>query len=447
MLLAAGNAQTEDTLLHVLLALVVIILTARLFAYLCRFVRQPAVVGEIAAGLALGPSLLGKVAPALSHSLFGHDDAMSAIAVLAHLGLIFLLFLVGLEFDFGHLRWHGRSAIVIGMVGLAVPFGLGAALAQALRLELAQSAEPIGFTLFMGTATAITAIPVLARIMMELNITATRLGTVTMAAAAIEDACGWIILAAIASFVQAKFDPWQTVLTSLLTGAFFLVMLFLVRPVLRCWVRYVMRHDKDLGPSSFAILIVIVFLCAIATNIIGIFAIFGAFLLGCVLSDEAEFKTAIMGQMRNFIGSLFLPIFFTFTGLRTDVGTLTSAMAWLLAGLVCLTGVAGKLGGCMLAARVSGFKTRDAVCVGALMNTRGLMELIVINVGRELGIIPESIYCMLVLMALVTTLMTVPLIYAFLPGTELEPHVLRRGKPRSVETQMAQISAKKDAPD
>ncbi len=422
----------EGTLLTVLIQLVVIIVAARVFAALFRGLKQPAVVGEIAAGLVLGPSLFGRFFPELSQRLF--DPSVNAVfGILSQLGLILLLFLVGLEFDFSHLRRHGKSALGISLTGIALPFVLGLGLAPLMHphLELTATGEPIsflGFTLFMGIAMSITAIPVLGRIMLELNITRTRLGAITISAAAVDDACGWILLATISSIVRSEFQPIRTLGMILETVGFFAFMLFAARPVLKRLVQYAQKREgQELGLNSFAVLLVMLFLCAIATSLIGIFAIFGAFLLGTMLSDEQEFREAVSRQLRNFLTVFFLPIFFTYTGLRTNVGTLQSGTQWLFFGAVLACAVIGKLGGCGVAAWLTGFSRREAFAVGAMMNTRGLMELIVINVGRDLGVVTDSVFCMLVLMALLTTMMTTPLLLLAMRDTELEPFIRKSG--------------------
>ncbi len=423
----SGQLHAEDLLLKVLIELIVIIVAARLFAIVFRWFRQPAVVGEIAAGLILGPSCFGYFFPATSAWIF--DPALADIfGVLSQVGLILLLFLVGLEFDFRHLRSNGRAALTIALVGIALPLMLGMGWALITHSFLESNASlpvpRLGFVLFMGVAMSVTAIPVLGRVMMELNITRTRLGAVTISAAAVDDACGWILLATISSIVRAEFDLWVSVRMILETVGFAAIMFWGVRPPMKAFIRTALRHDNgDLSPTSLAVVLVVMFLAAIATSTIGIFAIFGAFVLGTVLSDEIEFREVFARHMRDFLTVFFLPIFFTYTGLRTNLGSLNAPLLWLLFAGVLACAVAGKLGGCWIAARAGGFPSRDAACIGALMNTRGLMGLVVINVGRDLGVIPDSVYCMLTLTALVTTVMTMPLVLHFMRGTELEPFI------------------------
>ena len=422
--LAAVSGGVEDALLKVLIQLVLILVCARVFAIALRRLGQPTVIGETAAGLALGPSLFGHFFPDASRAIF--DPSVDQVfKMLSQLGLILLLFMVGLEFDFSHLKKHGRSSVLISVAGILLPFGLGWLLAHQLHSSLALDVPLTGFALFLGTAMSITAIPVLARIMMELNITPTRLGAITITAAAIDDVTGWILLASVSAIVNASFSPLRTAEMAAETILFALFVLFVLKPVLARLLRRALRKNKTLSVNWLATVFVILFLCAIVTNLIGIFAIFGAFLLGAALSTETEFKEAVAERLRDLVTALFLPIFFTYTGLRTEIGTLHSAPLWLAAASISLCALLGKFGACTTAARMSGFSWREASCIGTMMNTRGLMELIVINAGYELGVIPKSVFCMLVLMAITTTVMTVPLLRRLCKGTELEPWIGR----------------------
>ncbi|MCS6865739.1 MAG: cation:proton antiporter [Gemmataceae bacterium] len=441
---AFTQLPVEDLLLPVLLQLIVIIAAARLFGALARYWGQPSVVGEIAAGLILGPSLLGWLAPEVFQALFhpslpGLGPALAdgliakIFTVIAQLGLILLLFLVGLEFEFHHLRGHARSAMLISLAGIAVPFTLGVALAPFIHPHLEAHprvgpVSPLGLALFLGVTLGITAIPVLARIMMELNITRTRLGTITMTAAAIDDACGWIILASVIAIVQSNFDPWETLRMVGLTVSFALAMAWIVRPGLIRFFRYSQRVNRGhFSNTAMAVLLVSVLLAAVATNLIGIFAVFGAFTLGVVLSDQHELQRAAHAKLYDVVTAFFLPVFFTYTGLRTDITALPQGSGWLLCGILVAAAVVGKLVGCGLAARVSGFTWKESGIIGAMMNARGLMALVAINLGYDLGVVPQSLYCMLVLMALTTTVLTTPLLLWLRYGTELEESIARSG--------------------
>ncbi len=431
-----AQAEVEQQLVVVLLQLCVIIVAARLFAALFRRFNQPAVVGEIAAGLILGPSLLGRI-PGLHEywlMLFhpsgpGMASLGDVFTMFSQLGLIFLLFLIGLEFDFTHLKTSRGSSLFISILGIIAPFALGYGLAHLLFPHLGLDQKRfLGFALFMGTAMSITAIPILGRIMMEMGITRTRLGAVTITASAIDDACGWILLATVSALVKSDFRIMDTLLMLAETLVFAAVMLLVVRPLAARWFAgSLKKSDGFLTINSLAVLIILMFLCAIATSLIGIFAIFGAFILGATLSDQTVLREAIAARLRDFVTAFFLPIFFTYTGLRTDIGSVGGSTMWLFAFGVTAAAVVGKWGGCALAARLSGFDARESSCIGIMMNTRALMELIVINVGYELGVIPASVFCMLVIMALVTTVMTAPLLLRAMPGTELESYILDSG--------------------
>jgi Kef-type K+ transport system membrane component KefB len=429
----------EEMLLPVLLQLALIIATARLFALLFRYLGQPAVVGEIAAGLILGPSVLGYFFPGVFALVFqpqlgelsrtASDLLLGRVLTgLSQIGLILLLFLVGLEFDFAHLRWNGRTTLAIALAGIALPFALGFGLGVWMHPQVSSGGDAVGFCLFMSTALAITAIPVLARIMLELGITRTRVAAITIAPAAVEDAVGWILLAAVAAFARANFDLRETLRMIALTLAFGLFLLLLARPVL-CWGarRMLAKGQGDLGVNSLSVVFVVLLLCAAATNLIGIFAVFGAFLLGAVLSGEHAFRAAIGRRLSDVVSGFFLPIFFAYKGLRTNVSALGSWELWGLAALVSLAAIVGKIGGCGLASWLGGFTPRESGCIGVMMSTRGLMELIVINVGKDLGVIPDSVHCMLVLMALATTVITTPLLLWLMRGTELAPAVEASG--------------------
>ncbi len=434
---ALRRVSVEAVLLPILVQLTIVILAARIFAILFRRLRQPSVVGEIAAGIILGPSVLGWLFPGIFQAIFHprvHGLSPELGQVLLHwilttfseIGLILLLFFIGLEFDFGHLRWHGRSALAVSLGGMIAPFVLGLGLAAFMHPHVAADIPFLGFLLFFATALSITAIPILGRMMMELNISRTRLGAVTIAAAAADDAVGWILLAAVATIVQSQFEIGSVLLMIAQTAGFALAMVFVARPLLVRGTTLALRAgDGDLSLTGLAVLLALIFACAIVTNLIGVFAVFGAFILGAILSDRHDLRVAVNRRLRDFVSAFFLPLYFAYTGLRTNIGSLESLPLWLLCGAVTVAAILGKLGGCALAARATGSSWRDAGCIGTLMNTRALMALIVINLGKNLGVIPNSVFCMLILMALATTIMTTPILLRLMRGTELEPHIRR----------------------
>jgi Kef-type K+ transport system membrane component KefB len=435
---ALRTLNLEHLLLPVLVQLVVIVIVARLFGLLARKLGQPTVIGEIVAGLLLGPSLFGWLFPDVFAAVFKpslpdvpQDLANAAFPkvfqALSQLGLIFLLFLVGLEFDFGHLKVKGAAAAAVALAGIALPFALGAGLAPVLHphLEPHPEAGPVplvGLTLFLGVALSITAMPVLARIMLEFGITRTKIGVIAMASAAIGDAVGWVLLAAVKPVAAVGTEGFSLAATALMVAlgaGFAVVMFFVVRPLLVRYLTWSMNaNGGKLSANALAVLLAGVLLSALATNLIGISAIFGAFLFGVILCDRHEVREQVVGKLWDFVTTFFLPIYFTYTGLRTDAGSLGGL--WWVAAAVLLAAVGGKFVGCAGAARLTGFKWKEAGVIGALMNTRGLMELVVVNIGYDLGVIPKSLYCALVLMAVVTTLMAGPLVVALRRGTEIE---------------------------
>ena len=419
------NGHTENILLIFVMQLIVILASSRVFGGLFRRIGQPLVCGEIAAGLILGPSFFGGMFPALFHRVF--DPSVSQIfSLLSQIGLILLMFLIGLEFDFDHLRNNRGTALSISSAGILLPFILGFLLGRWMHSALHLGGSWINLSLFLAAAMSITAIPILGRIMVELNINRTRIGSLTISAAAADDASGWIILATVTALARSTFDPRKVALMVLETVGFAVVMVWIVRPLLKKWTASHLRTNQgELSAGGLAITLIIIFLAAAVTNLIGIFSIFGAFFLGGLLYDQREFQEAIQGRIRDFVTVFFLPIFFTYTGLRTDIGTMTGASLWVMCGLVLLTAFVGKFGGCSLAARLNGLAWREASMIGVMMNTRALMELIVINIAFELGIIPKSLFFMLVFMAVVTTYVTTPVLRRLVRSSELERDYLK----------------------
>ena len=423
--MAPTSSHVENILLIVIVQLIAIVASSRVFGVLFRRIGQPFVCGEIAAGLVLGPSLFGGMFPTLFHRIF--DPSVSQIfSILSQIGLMLLMFLIGLEFDFDHLRNNRGTALAISSAGILLPFTLGFLLGPFIHSTLHLGGSWIHLSLFMAAAMSITAIPILGRIMVELNINRTRIGSLTISAAAADDASGWIILAMVTALARSTFDPERVALMVLETVGFAVFMLWIVRPLLKKWTAYHLRtHQGKLSAGGLAITLIILFLAAAVTNIIGIFSIFGAFFVGALLYDQREFREAIQRRIQDFVTVFFVPIFFTYTGLRTDIGTMAGGSLWVMCGLVLLTAFVGKFGGCSLAARLNGLPWREASMIGVMMNTRALMELIVINIGFELGIIPKSVFFMLVFMAVVTTYVTTPALRRLVRSSELAHDYLK----------------------
>ncbi|MBI2688598.1 MAG: cation:proton antiporter [Acidobacteria bacterium] len=409
------NGHVENILLIVLLQLSVIIGAARLFGMLFRKLGQPQVCGEIAAGLILGPSFFGRFFPEISARVF--DPSVGPIfSIISQIGLVLMMFLIGLEFEFGHLKENRRAALSLSIAGMLVPFLLGIWLGEYLHGRLGLQGNPLFFALFIATAMSITAIPTLGRIMIELGLNRSRIGSLTITAAAFGDAAGWVMLAVVTAISKSAFDEWTFLRMIGAVIVFSAFMLIAVRPIaIRTIAGTLRRGNGTLSLNALAAILIVIFACAIATNLIGIFSIFGAFLFGAILYDQHEFVAAVRARLSDFVTVFFLPIFFAYTGLRTDIGTMTGGELWLLCALVLLTATMAKLGGCTAASMLSGMSWRDSAMIGVMMNTRGLMELIVINVGYELGIIPRTVFFMLVFMAIVTTYMTAPVLLRIAP--------------------------------
>ena len=431
--MSPAGGQTENILLIVIIQLIVIVAVSRIFGNLFRRMGQPLVCGEIAAGLILGPSLFGRVFPHFFQTVF-NPSVGQIFAIMSQIGLILLMFLIGLEFDFGHLSHNRGAALSVSMAGIVLPFGLGLLLGHWMHSALGMSGGWLNFALFMAVAMSITAIPILGRIMVELNINRTRIGSLTISAAAADDASGWVLLALVTAIARSSLNPIKLALMILEVVAFAACMVWGVRPLLTKWTERQMRqHQGKLSLSALATLLIMIMVAAMITNLIGIFSIFGAFVFGAMLYDKHEFRRAVQERLRDFVTVFFLPIFFTYTGLRTDIGAMGGSGLWTMCGLVMLTAFVGKFGGCWLAARLNGLRWREASMIGVMMNTRALMELIVINIGLELGVIPKSVFFMLVLMAVASTYVTTPILRRLVRSSELERDYLNSEFARRVE--------------
>jgi Kef-type K+ transport system membrane component KefB len=400
-------------LLSVLLALTVIMLTARLVGSVFAKFNQPAVIGEVVGGILLGPSLLGRIAPDLQASLL-RPEAAPLLGVIAQLGVILYMFLVGLELDLHALGSRARSTIAISNAGILVPFVLGIALAWTIFGEYGPPGVTFtSFALFLGVSMAITAFPVLARILEDKGLQRTPLGVMALTCAAIDDVTAWCLLAFVVSVTQAT--PGGALLTVALTAIYIVLMLTVGRWLM---VRLVSRLDRSsrIGEQSLTIILAAVLLSAIATEFIGVHAIFGAFLLGTIIPHESRIAGHVRERIEDVVRVMLLPAFFAFTGLRTEIGLLQSAHDWWICAAIIAVATAGKFGGVTLAARATGSTPRDSAALGILMNTRGLVELIVLNIGLDLGVITPRLFTMLVIMALATTMMTSPILTRLVPN-------------------------------
>jgi Kef-type K+ transport system membrane component KefB len=405
---AVGEARSAgtSTMLHVLLALSVILLIARGAGHVFRKLRQPRVIGELLAGIALGPSLLGVLAPAAQAYLLP-PEVVPFLGVLSQVGVILFMFSVGLELDPRLLRSRTHVSVVIAHTSIVLPLVLGGGLALWLYPRLSSSDVRFNaFALFLGVSMAVTAFPVLARILADRGMQRSPLGVLALTCAAIGDVSAWCLLAFVVSVVRSQVgDAFRIFGLVALYGA---GMLVFVRPLVR---RLVERYDNyGLTQAALSVIVVGLLLSALATEWIGVHALFGAFLFGALIPHESRIARELLASIQNVVLTLFLPIFFAFTGLHTQIGLLGGLDAWLWCGLIVLVASLGKFGGSYVAARATGFGARDAAALGVLMNTRGLMELIVLNVGLELGVVTPTLFAMLVIMAIVTTLATAPLL-------------------------------------
>ena len=427
-----------------------IVSASRLIGLLARRMRQPMVIAEIVAGIFLGPSLLGWAAPHAAAALFP-KDSLTVLSMLSQVGLILFMFLVGLEFDGKMLRGRGHTSVVISHTSIIVPFALGAVLALYLYPHLSDPTVPFSsFTLFMGAAMSITAFPVLARILVERRLLHSKLGAVAITCAAVDDVTAWCILAFVVSIVRAG-SLGVAARTTGLALLYIATMLAFVRPLLG---RLAGRsaNKEGLSQNLVAVTLVLLLLSSLATEAIGIHALFGAFLIGCIIPKANGFAQLLADKLEDLVVVFLLPLFFAFSGLRTQVGLLDSASAWWMFSLVIGVACLGKFGGSTVAARLTGLRWQEATAVGVLMNTRGLMELIVLNIGLDLGVISPTLFTMMVLMALLTTFMTTPLLEWVYPIAELakdqvaEPDVRTRVGPAEAFTVLMCVAYDRSGP-
>lgn len=411
-----------DALTHSPIALfavqaVLIVVSSRLIGLLAKRVDQPMVIAEVVAGILLGPSLLGWLLPGVSAVLFP-KTSLAALGLVAQIGLSLFMFLVGLELDPKLLRGRGHASVVISHSSIVAPFALGSLLALYLYPRLADPGVRFSaFTLFMGSAMSITAFPVLARILGERRLLRSKIGALTITCAAVDDVTAWCILAFVVAVVRTT-GMLAALKTTLLAVGYILLMLKGVQPLLR---RLGARSStrEGLTQNTVALTLVLLFLSSLATELIGIHALFGAFLLGAIIPKEGGFATTLAEKLEDLVVVLLLPMFFAYSGLRTQIGLLNTPESWLMCALIIAVACLGKFGGGTLAARAVGLKWREASAIGILMNTRGLMELVVLNIGLDLGVISPKLFAMMVIMALVTTFITTPLLSWVYPPTEL----------------------------
>ena len=405
MAVMTAAEATVQALPHILFVLGAVIVVGRVLGRILRPLHQPPVIGEVLAGILLGPSLLGS-------QLAGRilpPEAASALAVVADLGVILFMFLVGLELDMASLRRRARAAIAISSAGIVVPFGLGAVLAVWLHPRLATGDVRLTtFALFLGVAMAITAFPVLARILTDHGLERTPLGVLALGVAAVGDVTAWCLLAVVVGLARAEVGSTLLVVGG--AAAFVALMLLVTRPLL---AHLFDSPSSRLSEGSVAAVFAALFACALIADRIGIHAIFGAFLFGAVMPHDGPVARFFERRIRLTVTVFLLPAFFAYMGMRTRIDLL-SGEAWAICGLIVLVATVGKLGGVYAGARAVGVERREAAALGSLMNARGLMELIVLNIGLGMGVISPTLFSMLVVMAIATTMSAAPLLSLFL---------------------------------
>ena len=396
----------EHPLAILLAQIVTIIFVARFFGLICKMIGQPTVIGEIIAGIVLGPSLIGMYFPEFSATLFP-TASLGNLQFLSQIGLILFMYVIGMELDLKVLKNKAHEAVVISHASIIIPFALGMGLAYYIY----QSFAPIGveftsFALFLGIAMSITAFPVLARIVQERGLQKTKLGTVVITCAAADDITAWCLLAAVIAIVKAG-SFMSALYIIALAAIYVLLMIKVVRPFL-ARIGQLHQTKESLSKPIVAIFFLTLIISSYATEVIGIHALFGAFMAGAIMPENIKFRNIFIEKVEDVALVLLLPLFFVFTGLRTEIGLLNDPYLWKVTGFIILVAVVGKFVGSALAAKFVGQNWKDSLTIGALMNTRGLMELVVLNIGYDLGVLTPQIFAMMVIMALVTTFMTGP---------------------------------------
>lgn len=396
----------SDSLLHLLVALAAVLAVGQLLGRAFARLGQPAVIGEVIAGILLGPSVLGRIAPAASDAILPASIA-PALGYVAQLGAVLYMFVVGIELEFSTVRTRARATAVIALAGIVVPFSLGVGLAYWLHPygAVAGSAR-ITYALFVGVVLSVTAFPVLARILADGGLQQSDLGRLALTCAAVDDVAAWGLLALVMGVAQAHL--WNAIVALALTATFVAMMFVLARPALA----RAARPTRGVTNTAFAATMLAVLVSASITEALGVHAIFGAFLLGALIPSESPLARTLIARLEHVVTIVLLPAFFAVTGLRMEVGLLVNPTEWLVLAGIVVVGSVGKVGATAVASRWQGFDWRTALSLGALMNTRGLMQIIVLNIGLELGLFSETLFTVLALAALVSTMATAPALHA-----------------------------------
>ncbi|WP_321518490.1 cation:proton antiporter [uncultured Bacteroides sp.] len=391
-----------------LLQIIVVLVTVRLFSYLFKYIGQPGVIGEIVAGIVLGPSLFGYLFPDFFGFLF-RPGSLGNLQLVSQIGLILFMFVIGMEVDFSTLKNKINETLVISHAGIFVPFFLGILSSYWIYEEYAaQQTAFLPFALFIGISMSITAFPVLARILQEKNMTKTPIGIISIASAANDDVTAWCLLAVVIAIAKAG-TLGSALYSVALTILYIAVMFTVVRPFLKK-IGNLYANKEVINKTFVGFIFIILVASSTLTEILGIHALFGAFIAGVVMPANFGFRKVMMEKVEDVSLVFFLPLFFAFTGLHTEIGLINSPGLLGVLALLVAVAIIGKLGGCTIAARLVGESWKNSFIVGTLMNTRGLMQLVALNIGYEMGILPPSIFVILIIMALVTTFMTTPIL-------------------------------------
>lgn len=416
----------SSPVLHVLSALAAVMAVGRVMARWLQAAGQPPVIGEVVAGILLGPSLLGWIAPGVSAAVLP-GSALPYLNVVAQFGIILYMFRVGLELDWRHVRGRLHATVAISHASIVAPFVLGSAMALALYPRFA--GPHVGFmpfALFLGVAMSVTAFPVLARILTDRGLARTPLGAIAMTCAAVDDVTAWCLLAFVEGVARARVH--DAVTTVVLTLLFMTVMWFVVRPLIAAWTSK--RAGVPPTENILALALGALLVSALTTEAIGLHAVYGAFLIGAVIPSDSEVARTLSRQLDTLVTVLLLPAYFAITGMRTQIGLLSGLAPWLTCAAIVAVATVGKFGGTFVAARLCGLAWAPAATLGVLMNTRGLMELIVLNIGLDLGVLSPELFSIMVVMTIVTTMATSPLVQAlsgaaFAPVSDSRPHLAR----------------------
>jgi Kef-type K+ transport system membrane component KefB len=394
--------------MSLLVEISIVILVTLACGALARRLGQSRVIGEIAGGILLGPSALGRLAPGIAGSLFP-TSSMTLLDTLSTVGLILFLFLIGAEVDLKHLSEQRKVVSLSSLMSILIPFALAAVLAPALLSRFAPTGtSSVPFVLFLGIAMSITAFPVLARILEERGLQSSRLGTTAMLCAAVGDVIAWMLLAAAVAMVGGNGSALSVPAQLIILAFYIITMIGVVRPAAAWLLRH--RKSKEISVELLGLMVVFAFASAAVTNALGFHPLFGAFLAGVCLPRNLSLQQALRGRLDMLVSVLLLPMFFALTGMRTRLDLLNTPAAWLWAAIILIAATIGKVGGASLAARWTGQSWRESLALGVLLNTRGLVELIVLNIGYSMGVFSSTLFTMLVIMALITTACTTPML-------------------------------------